>query len=175
MIFASQTYSRRCLEVIESAPQSVVLVYPQCEFINERGEVISVSTDHLESKAKQPCRRLVTVVRKVSKGSPTLGLDRAECLRRTRLNGSVSYGDLLLLAELSLCGEISEIPAVLFQERCHRENALAICAVKQGGMAQNYIKRRTEGLEKFYLLGQIHPGLSGKYGFQFIWTAVGNI
>jgi hypothetical protein len=124
----------RCLTVMESAPPYVVLMYPRCEFIDEFGNVIPRSCDHLESRAKQPYRRLARVVRRVSHGGPMWGLIRADYLRRTRLMGSLSYGDDLLLAELSLYGEIWEIPEVLFQVRCYRGNAVAVCAGEQAAV-----------------------------------------
>jgi hypothetical protein len=44
---------------------------------------------------------------------------RASALRHTRLIGPFVASDYVLLAELSLLGEIWEVPEVLFQRRLH--------------------------------------------------------
>jgi len=135
-----------CLEVFESAPPSVVLVYPQCELINEFGEVLGASPEHLESREKSSYRRLARVIRRVSLAYPAWGLIRSESLRKTSLTGSLAYGDDLLLAELSLYGELREVPEVLSQQRSHQGNALAICSSQQSGniaSRPNKVNRRT--------------------------------
>jgi hypothetical protein len=121
-----------CCSLMQSAPADVVMVYPRCEFIGAEGEVLPSASDCIASQAKQPYRRLARVLRRVSRGGPITGLIRAEYLRQTLLAGAVSYWDDLLLAELSLFGEIWEVPEVLGQVRCHPGNAVAVASVDQG-------------------------------------------
>jgi glycosyltransferase involved in cell wall biosynthesis len=119
----------RCLDVFNLARSSLVLVYPRCELINDHGVVLGQAPDCIETKHRQPHRRLARVLRNVSYAYPAWGLIRTDCLRKTRLTGAIPYWDAVLLAELSLYGEIWEIPEVLSQQRCHEENALATCSV----------------------------------------------
>ena len=126
------SFLTRCLDTFEFAPPSVVLVYPQCVFIGEYGEMLPRRCDSLESRNKQPFRRLAKVIRNVSNGGPLWGLIRKESLRGSKLTSPVSYWDDLLLAELSLLGEIWELAEVHFQVRCYHGNAVGICSAEQG-------------------------------------------
>jgi glycosyltransferase involved in cell wall biosynthesis len=126
------SFLRRCFEVFDSLPSSVVLVYPLCDLIDECGEVIGRARGSVGTRRARPYQRLADVLRNFSYAYPIWGLIRAECLRRSGLTGSVWYWDEVLLAELALYGEIVEISEVLSAQRCHRENALALCSVKQG-------------------------------------------
>jgi glycosyltransferase involved in cell wall biosynthesis len=122
----------RCYAMIKAAPPDVALVYPLCEFIGEFGEVIPSPSDRIASQFDRPYRRLARVLARVSWGGPFWGLIRPEHLRRSRLGGTVSYWDDLLLAELAMQGKIWEIPEVLFQVRCYPGNAVAIASRAQG-------------------------------------------
>ena len=126
------TFLRRCLEVFDSEPRSVVLVYPRCDLIDELGEVIRRAPDLVATRHKRPYRRLAHVLANVSAVYPIWGVIRSECLRKTALTGAVWYWDEVLLAELALYGEIVEIPEVLSEQRCHDGNALAQCSAAQG-------------------------------------------
>jgi glycosyltransferase involved in cell wall biosynthesis len=121
------SFLRRCVETFAGAPQSVVLVYPWCELIDEFGNVLEQASDHVDTRSKRPHQRLGRVIRRASYAYPIWGLIRSECLRKTALMGSVWYGDRLLLAELSLLGQIWEVPEVLSQLRNHPGNSVAIC------------------------------------------------
>ena len=124
-------FLRRCVETFAGAPPSVVLVYPRCELIDEFGKVVGQAIDRVETKARRPHRRLGTVIRRMSYAYPIWGLIRKEYLSKSSLTGSVCYWDDVLLAELSLFGEIWEIPEVLSQQRCHPGNSIAICSSEQ--------------------------------------------
>jgi len=127
----------RCVEVMDAAPPSVALVYPQCDLIGEFGEVLERAPDRMETKARQPHRRLAHSLWNVICAYPLWGLVRANVLRRTRLVGRVPYWDNLLLTELSLFGEFWEIAAVLFQVRCHRGNSYGVSSSHQASTAWN--------------------------------------
>lgn len=154
-------FIRRCLEEFESAPSSVVLVYPQCELIDERGEVLGQAEDHVDTRHRRSWRRLAHVLRHVSYAYPVGGLIRSECLRRTQLEGTTAYWDMVLLVELSLYGEIREIPEVLSQQREHTGNAVTLCSAEQGGeVATNPSKADKRTREK--LLAWTNPTQAGR-------------
>ena len=127
----------QCLKVFESAPPSVMLVYPQCNLIDESGALLGRAEDCVDARQRCPYRRLAQVLRHISYAFPIWGLIRADCLRKTKLTGSTCYWDMVLLIELSLYGEIWEIPEVLSQQRCHTGNAVAICSAEQGPEVSN--------------------------------------
>ena len=141
-------FLRRCVEMLVDAPPSVVLVYPRCELIDEFGNVSGEASDHVETRAKRPHRRLGKVIRRASYAYPIWGLIRSQCLRKTALMGSVWYGDRLLLAELSLLGEIWEIPEVLSQLRTHPGNSVAICGDGQHKEALGDLNRISKGARR---------------------------
>ncbi|HMH54126.1 MAG TPA: glycosyltransferase [Candidatus Acidoferrum sp.] len=125
-------FVRRCLDVFDAEPSSVVLVYPLCDLIDEAGTVIGRARGSVETRQRRPHRRLAHVLRNFSYAYPIWGVIRTECLRKSGLTGSVWYWDEVLLAELALYGQIIEIPEVLSEQRCHQENALALCSAGQG-------------------------------------------
>lgn len=127
----------RCLQVFESAPPCTVLVYPLCDLIDEHGKVLGRAPDRVETRKRSPHGRLAEVLSNVSYAYPVWGLIRTDCLRRTKLTGSTPYWDETLLAELSLFGEIREVPEVLSQQRVHDANAVALCAIEQGTEVSN--------------------------------------
>jgi len=125
-------FLRRCLEVFDSSPRTVVLVYPLCDLIDESGQVVGRAQGSAETRQPRPHRRLAHVLRNFSYAFPIWGVIRAESLRKTGLTGSVWYWDEVLLAELSLYGEIVEIPEVFSAQRCHEGNALTRYSAGQG-------------------------------------------
>lgn len=109
----------RCLQVLDSAPDSVVLVYPQAELINQDGEVsgqyvVSVASDH-----PRPHQRLKKLLTSIDLGTPMYGVVRSAALRKTRLHGSFIGADYVMLAELAMLGEIREVPHPLLRKRIH--------------------------------------------------------
>jgi glycosyltransferase involved in cell wall biosynthesis len=130
-------FLRRCLEVFDASPPSVVLVYPLCELIDGVGRVVGRAQGSAETRQRRPHRRLAHVLRNFSYAFPIWGLIRTETLRQTGLTGSVWYWDEVLLAELTLYGEIVEIPEVLSAQRCHEGNALTRYSASQGADVAN--------------------------------------
>ena len=125
----------RCLEVIEAAPPSLVLVYPRCEMIDERGNLLGPMPRSVETLEKQPYKRLAHVLRWLSYAYPIWGLIRTDVLRKTKRTGAVYYWDNSLMAEVALYGGIREIPEVLSQQRCHDGNALEMISMNLGSAA----------------------------------------
>lgn len=116
---------RRCVETLDKNPTSVLGVYPLCEIINEYNQVVGSPPDHVDSQAKRPYRRLARVLFRVSFAHSFYGLFRTEFLHKM-LGYRHIASDHLLLAEISMWGEIWEIPELLFRLRLHPENAMEI-------------------------------------------------
>jgi glycosyltransferase involved in cell wall biosynthesis len=111
------SYLRRCVEVMDAAPESVVVVFPRTRIIDEDGHVLREVEEQLDARSPSPARRFVRIVRNEIFAHPLYGLMRIEALRRTRLNGAYPSSDYVLLGELALLGEFWEIPDYLFSRR----------------------------------------------------------
>ena len=109
----------KCVSVFDSAPGSVVLVYPKALFIDADGEVIGPDDYGVADRSTAPHRRLRAVVTDRGAVNPLFGLIRASALDKTRLIGSFTASDRVLLAELALLGEIREVPERLIHRRLH--------------------------------------------------------
>lgn len=109
----------RCLEVFESQGDSVVLVYPRVEMIDADGESLGVAQSVFERRDRRPHRRLSWLLRQIQWASPVFGVMRSDAMRKTRLIRAFIGSDVVFLAEMSLLGEIREVPEVLFRQRLH--------------------------------------------------------
>ncbi len=145
-------FLRHCVDALASAPSHVVMVHTLCEFINESGEVTSRSRHDMQSDARRPFRRIARVVRRGGFEAPLWGLIRADQLRRTKLTGSVSYWDELLVAELTLYGELREIPELLYQVRSHRDNAVARSGMDGSGAVLTHLNKASRTARKALLV-----------------------
>jgi glycosyltransferase involved in cell wall biosynthesis len=114
----------RCVQVLESAPKSVTMVYPLAELIDEEGRTLAAPLDRIESKDTRPHRRLAHVIQSLSVCDPLFGLMKTEYLRRTRLLGPFFGADNVLLAELAMLGQIWEVNEVLFRLRQHPKRSV---------------------------------------------------
>jgi len=113
----------RCLDVILSAPPEVVLVYPQAQLIDENGQPTSVYKTSIASQDNLPHRRLACVIANVVLGTPMYGIARIDALRKTRLIDVFPTSDYVFLAEMSLLGQVWELPEPLLRKRLHPERA----------------------------------------------------
>jgi glycosyltransferase involved in cell wall biosynthesis len=119
---------KRCVEVMSSAPPSVVLVFPRCEMVQD-GKIIPCSErDSIECPDPRPYRRFEAVVRHITMVNQLFGLMRRDALGQTQLNGAYASSDHVLLAELAMLGQLREIPEVLIRRRIdsHRGTA-SVC------------------------------------------------
>jgi glycosyltransferase involved in cell wall biosynthesis len=113
-------FLRRCVEVFEKAPDSVVLVAPRAEIIDEQGNRIqNWQAERLQTKRRWPYQRISDVLRELNWATAHLGLYRSEALRKTRLIDRFHAADYVLLVETAILGEIWEVPEILFQRRFH--------------------------------------------------------
>jgi glycosyltransferase involved in cell wall biosynthesis len=110
---------RRCLEVLEAAPDSVSLVYSQFELIDESGESLGIESDPIEMRDPRAHVRLIRFLMKVGYCTATYGLIRSDILRKTRLMASFPFSDRVYLAELAMLGELWEIREPLLRLRNH--------------------------------------------------------
>ena len=115
-------FLRRCVEVLDHAPSSVVLVAPRAEIIDENGKKIikeGWQPESLDTRRSRPHQRVADVLRNIAWATAQFGVYRSEALRKTRLIDRFLASDHVLLLELAILGEIREIPEVLFQRRYH--------------------------------------------------------
>jgi glycosyltransferase involved in cell wall biosynthesis len=114
-------FLRRCVEVLDQAPSSVVLVAPRVEIIDEKGKKIAKDwkVERLDTRRPRPHQRVADVLRHVAWATAQFGLFRSEALRKTRLIDRFHACDYVLLLEVAILGEIWEIPEILFQRRFH--------------------------------------------------------
>jgi glycosyltransferase involved in cell wall biosynthesis len=115
---------RRCVEILDQAPSSVVMVYPLAELIDENGKRLEAPLDRIESRDARPHRRLVRLLWTLNMCDPVFGLIRMEPLRETQLIGAFFGADYVLLGELLMLGQIWEIDEILFRLRAHAKRSM---------------------------------------------------
>lgn len=119
-------FLEQCVEVLNNNP-AVVLSYPKTIIINEHGKYIEKYFDNFNLRSSRPHERFNQYHNLVRYGhgcNPFHGLIRANTLKITSLVGSYPSSDLVLLGELSLHGEFSEIPEYLFFKRDHPQTSV---------------------------------------------------
>lgn len=117
-LFAPTAFER-CGEVMAEAPQSVVLCYPKTLVIDGQGAVVGPYEDNLDLRSPKPHARIGRIVRFMVQGNPIFGLVRSDALRSTRGHGSFPGADWVLMLEITLRGEVWELPERLFLRRRH--------------------------------------------------------
>jgi glycosyltransferase involved in cell wall biosynthesis len=115
------THLRSCVEALDCAPESVVLVFTGTEFIDERGAVVRRTEEKLDTRGMSPYRRYRKVARTVRYSNAMFGLLRKAPLLSTRLHAPYANSDYVLFGELALLGEFWELPGHLFHRRLHPE------------------------------------------------------
>jgi len=112
-------FLRRCVDSLDQAPSSVVLVAPRTEVIDERGFSTQIRVERLHTTRALPHQRVADVLWNVRWSTAQHGLFRSSALRKTRLHDAFYGADRVLLLELAILGEIWEIPETLFLKRQH--------------------------------------------------------
>lgn len=115
----SPGFLRECVDCLDGAPSSVVLVYPRSVQIDEHGHFLGCYEDHLDTREETSSGRLERVLRHSGLCYPALGLLRSSALAKTGLIGSFESSDVVLLAELAMIGQFWRIPRDLYQARVH--------------------------------------------------------
>ena len=107
-----------CVDALRNAPESVVMVYPQAELIDQLGKTIRKGSD------LRPYRRLACVLRGMNLCDPVFGLYKKKYLQKTNLIGPFFGADNVLLAEMAMLGEIREVDEILFRLRAHSQRSM---------------------------------------------------
>jgi glycosyltransferase involved in cell wall biosynthesis len=103
----------RCVEVLDGNPE-VVLCHTQSTQVDEEGNPLVVNFRPLDVRAPSPEERFRTVIWSPGAVYPIYGVIRTQALRRSGLFRSHSGADRVLIAELSLLGQIWQVPELLF-------------------------------------------------------------
>ena len=106
----------RCVEVLDADP-GVVLCHAKAIRVDEAGDTLVVDLDPLDVRSPDPAERFRQVLWLMKAIYPIYGVIRTDALRRTQLFRSHSGSDRILLAELSLLGQLYQIPELLLYER----------------------------------------------------------
>ena len=114
-----QGFLRRCVEVIEHAPATVMLVTPRAEVIDENGAFLFKLDERLDTRCEKPHQRVGDVLRSILWATAQFGLFRTAALKKTHLIQPFTATDYVLLVEIALMGEIWELPETLFQRKLH--------------------------------------------------------
>jgi glycosyltransferase involved in cell wall biosynthesis len=117
------TMLRRCIEVLERAPDRVAMVYPLAELIDEQGKTLQSPLDRIELRDPRPHRRLAHALSSMCFCDPLFGIFKVEYLKKTQLWGPFFGADNVLMAELAMLGEVWELDEVLFRLRAHPKRA----------------------------------------------------
>ncbi len=123
-------YLERCVTTLDSAPRAVVLCFPRRVFIDAQGREVRDCDFVPQGRSRLAGGRGSVLLFMELVGLPNacipavvFGLVRRDALDRTRLIGSYVASDLVLTAELSLLGELWQIPDRLFYQRRHERTS----------------------------------------------------
>lgn len=122
----SPTNIQRCVEELNRYP-TCVLAYTMMMTIDENGRPIEELPASLDLRQPSAWRRYVEFNRVMDPGrmcDPVFGLFRTSVLRQTRMLQRFMSADVFLLLEMTLRGEIHEIPECLFFERFHAKGSV---------------------------------------------------
>ena len=111
----------KCVEVLDRNP-SVVLAYPKARNMNKDG-VVREEVKWPRGDYSTPQERFGTLMG-MKNCYPVFGLMRTSALKMTTLHGKFPGSDKILLARLSLLGQLQEVPEVLFFRRVHAERSV---------------------------------------------------
>ena len=109
-------FVRRAVEVLDADP-GVVLCHAKATRVDEDGHTMVVDLDPLDVRTPHPAERFRPGLWSQRALYPIYGGVRTEARRRTQLFRSHSGSDRILLAELSLLGQLHQIPELLLYER----------------------------------------------------------
>ena len=153
-------FFRKCIEVFDRAPASVVVVYPRTLVTDEHGQPLpEYFPERMETRRPLPYQRLDDVLRRMTMVRAQFGLIRASALRQTRLFDRMIAADFVLFAELALIGEIWQVPETLFQRRIH-----ANISTKANRGANQLIQWWDPGMRKYR--GVLPPML--RLGWEYV-------
>jgi len=113
------TLLEACVEVLDNNP-AVILCYPKTTIIDEEGQTKKLYNDGLDLHSVDACERFEDFLFCPKRENFAIfGLMRREVLGQTSLLKAYEASDRVLMAELTLRGEIYEIDDYLFFRRDH--------------------------------------------------------
>jgi glycosyltransferase involved in cell wall biosynthesis len=126
-LIAPQTIER-CVDVLDREPR-VVLAYPKTTNIDADGNVLDRYEDNFAFGEAAPHMRFHSFLKRMygHNFNALFGVIRRRVLEETTLIGSYHSSDTILLAQLVLRGEFSEVPEYLFFKRFHPEISTVVC------------------------------------------------
>jgi len=140
-------YLRRCVEVLDAAPPSVVLCFPRRVLMDAQDRVLrrcvfvprrpAAAPTGVPGAAEIRDLRFTEMICLENSEIPPIvfGLMRTEVLRRTGLIGRFIAADLVLVAEMCLRGQVWQVPEFLFRQRLHARDSWRAKLSKRGEAA----------------------------------------
>lgn len=111
------TFLARCVETLEASPKAV-LAYPLARWIEPDGSPGALIGGHIDTRGMDRVSGAHVVMWGLGYAHPVYGVFRTATLASTGLMRKLVAPDVLLLLELSLLGEIAEVPEpLLFMQR----------------------------------------------------------
>ena len=138
-------YLEKCISVLLKDP-AIILCHSKNALIDELGNIIGKYKPATLRDSKEPHERFREVLNR--KGFPTLawlifGVFRRDVLAKSQLYGRHIAADWNFLGEISLIGQIFELPEFLFLRRKHRDSYAETYYDSTAGRVRDY---RTETL-----------------------------
>lgn len=116
-------YLARCVAQLDQSP-GTVLCFTRTVLIDEHGHQVEEYSNRLHLQAAKPHERLRDLLRGPGLCNPIFGLIRTLVLKTTALIGSYADSDRVLLGQLALRGQFSEVPEPLFFRRIHPQSSV---------------------------------------------------
>ena len=131
----------KCAAVLDSDPE-VILCYPKTDIIDESGIIIKEHNRSLNLRSDNVIARFRQAIMTIGECNAVFGLIRSEILKKTSLIGRYPGSDRVLLTELTLYGQFSELPDRLF---FRREHAQASSCNRSIESTQEFFDPKTKG------------------------------
>jgi len=109
-------YISRLVNVLQTNPQ-IALAYTEMCFIDERGNDCNTELYHLDTRGMPILERIQIVIKTLSFCNLFYGLYRTSIIKKCRQGINSLGADHVLLMEISLFGEIAEVPGKGFLRR----------------------------------------------------------
>jgi hypothetical protein len=110
-------WAERIVTAMDADPE-IVLCYPQSYRMSEAGTTLTTKPARFETGAEpDPAARVRATVHGISAGNMVYGVYRAQALERAGVMRRVLLPDRLLLVEVSVIGQLRQVPERLFYRR----------------------------------------------------------
>jgi len=113
-------YLQKCVTVLDEQP-GVVLCYPKSLIIDENSQIVRPHEDNLDIRSYSVVERFKVALFRTNLCNPMYGLIRRDVLRKTSVMGNFPGADEILLVELTLYGQLWEVPERLYFRRVHAQ------------------------------------------------------